>query len=89
MKKHIRVIVRPWVPRNIPYTIPAENVRQVLSFAYPKLKKVLYIGWARRRVNGKRVLCYLAATADTTLSARRILKLSESYGEEVWNLGPM
>jgi len=86
MKKRIRVVVRPWVPRNIPYAIPTDSVRRVLAEAFPKLKKVLYVGWVKRRENGKVTLYYLAATADTTLEARNILKTSKAYGENVWNL---
>lgn len=87
MKKKIRVIVRPWTPRNIPYTIPAENAKKILEDAYPKIKKVLYIGWTKRMVNGKRMLKYLAATADSTIDARKIFKYSEEFGENIWNLG--
>lgn len=87
MKKKVRVIVRPWIPRNIPFTIPAEQAKQVLEGAYPKLKKVVYIGWAKRYVNGRRVLRYVAATADTTIDARKVFKYSEDYGENIWNLG--
>lgn len=87
MGRQVRIIVRPWVPRRIPYSIPAKAVEEKLTLAYPKLKRVLYIGWIRKKVNGKSGLFYLAATADTTKDARRVLKKSESFGEDIWNLG--
>lgn len=86
MKTKTRIIVRPWTPRIVPYTIPAESVRQTLALAYPKFKKVLYIGWVKRRINGKPRLFYLAATADTTRKAREMFKKSEAFGENVWDL---
>ena len=87
MKTKIRIIVRPWNPRNIPFHIPADSVRMVLEQAYPSFKKILYAGWVRRKVNGKTALCYLVATADTTKEARNLFKTSEAYGENVWDLG--
>jgi len=52
-RKKFRVIIRPWVPRKIPYDIPMNQVKEILKVAYPKLKKVVYVGWARRVVEGK------------------------------------
>ncbi len=86
MKKKVRIIVRPWIPRRIPYLISANLVKKKIEFAYPKLKKVLYVGWVRRKVNGRSSLLYLAATADTTKDARFLLKKGELYGENIWNL---
>lgn len=85
-KRKIRVIIRPWTPRNIPHQIPVEKVKEVLETAYPKLGKILYVGWAKRKVEGKRKLFYLATTGDTPSEAREKLKKSENYGEDIWNL---
>lgn len=85
-KRKVRVIIRPWTPRNIPHQIPVEKVKEVLEAAYPKLGKILYVGWAKRVIEGKRTLFYLAATADTPSQARERLKKSENYGKDIWNL---
>ena len=83
-KKKFRIIVRPWVPRKLPYQIPMVKVKDVLEEAYPNLKKVVYVGWSRRIINGKRELIYLAATGDTGLEARKAFKTSEQFGEDIW-----
>ncbi len=80
----MRIIVRPWIPRKLPYQIPMTRVKEVLQVAYPKLKKVVYVGWSRRMSNGKRILIYLAATGDTGLEARKAFKTSEQFGEDIW-----
>jgi hypothetical protein len=83
-KRNIRVVVRPWTPRRVPYTISVDALEQVLIVAYPKLKEVLYVGWTKRRVAGKLTLMYIAATGDTTQEARQAFKKSEDYNESVW-----
>lgn len=86
MRPKTRIIIRPWTPRIIPYYISVDSVKQSLLVAYPKLKKVLYVGWAKRKVNGKAKFFYLAATGDTTRQAREVLKKSDAFGENVWDL---
>lgn len=86
-KPKIRVIVRPWTPRIIPYAIPTAAVRDILKEAYPQLKKVLYVGWIKRKENNKSVLYYLAATGETAGEARKNFKKSVNYGIDIWKLG--
>lgn len=86
-KLQVRIIVRPWIPRNLPYSIPSDSVEQILQNVYPSLKKVLYVGWVKRRVDNKMKLFYLAATGDTTRQARENFKKSEAFGENIWELG--
>jgi len=73
-KKKFRIIVRPWIPRKIPYQILTTNVKMILEEAYPKLKKVVYVGWARRLYDGKKQIIYLAATGDSGIEARKVFK---------------
>ncbi len=82
----VRIIVRPWQPRTVPRPLQSKDVESILHTARPKLKKVLYIGWARRRINGVSQLHYLAATGDTTSEARRTFKSSQDFGETIWKL---
>ncbi|SRR6266403_1392528 len=83
-KKKFRIIVRPWVPRKIPYQILTEQFNAILKEAYPKLKKVVYIGWAKRVYEGKKQIIYLVATGDTGIESRKIFKTSENFGEDIW-----
>lgn len=83
-ERKIRVIVRPWTPRKLPKQISIKRVDDVVEKAYPKMKKLLYVGWVRRNVNGKRRLLFLAATGDTPSEARTVFKQSENFGEDVW-----
>jgi hypothetical protein len=83
-KKKFRIIVRPWTPRKIPYQIPMTGIKEILTEAYPNLKKVVYVGWARRIFDKKKQIIYLAATGDTGLQARKAFKTSEEFGENIW-----
>ena len=86
-KKKVRILVRPWVPRRIPYQIPMSSVREVLTSARPHMQEVLYVGWVKRVVDGKRVLMYLAATGETAKEARKRFKESNDFGVNIWKLG--
>jgi hypothetical protein len=83
-KAKLRVIVRPWTPRKIPYAISIEHVNRIMQEAKPKIKAVIYVGWARRKMNEKRMLLYLAATGNTASEARKAFKTSENFGEDIW-----
>ena len=83
-KPKIRVIVRPWTPRKIPYAISFQKVNGIIKEAQPKVKAILYVGWSRRNVEGKKVLQYLVATGSTSSEARKAFKLSEDFGENIW-----
>ena len=85
-KKKFRIIVRPLVPRRLPYQIPMTRVKEILQEAYPQLKNVVYVGWARRVYNGKKQLIYLAATGETGSESRKVFKTSELFGEKIWVL---
>ena len=83
-RKKFRILIRPWVPRKIPYQIPMDRVKEILKEAYPKLKKVVYVGWSRRIYDGKKQIVYLAATGDSGIEARKVFKTSENFGEDIW-----
>lgn len=83
-KKKFRIIIRPWVPRKIPYDLPMTRVQQILQEAYPHLKKVVYVGWSRRVYEDKKQIIYLAATGDTGPEARKAFKMSERFDEDIW-----
>ncbi len=83
-KKKFRIIIRQWTPRKLPYDLPMARVKEILHDAYPKLKMVVYVGWARRVYEDKKQIIYLAATGDTGIEARKIFKTSEKFGEDIW-----
>jgi hypothetical protein len=72
------------MPRKVPCAIPVEKVNEAVRHAKPKIKAVLYVGWARRKVNGKKALRYLAATGNTAGEARNNFKHSQEFGENIW-----
>lgn len=84
VKKNIRVVVKPAVPRIIPYQIPKETMELFLKENYSKFKSVLYLGWVRREFEGKKQLVFCAATGDTGLDARKAFKTSQKFGEDIW-----
>lgn len=76
--------MRPWVPRKLPYQIPMTRVKEILQEAYPELKSVVYVGWARRIHKGKKTLMYLAATGSSGIDARKAFKTSTDFGKDIW-----
>ncbi len=44
----------------------------------------MYVGWARRVIEGKKQIVYLAATGDSGIEARKAFKTSENFGEDIW-----
>lgn len=87
-KQKIRVLVRPWAPRKIPYAISFQRVNTVIQEAHPHIQAILYVGWSRRVVDGKRVLQYLVATGNTSQEAKKVFKTSERFGEDIWIVTP-
>ena len=83
-KTKIRIIVSPLIPRKMPYSITKEQINQLMKEARPKIKSVIYVGWARRKIDGKRRLLYLMATGSTSPEARKTFKTSENFGEDIW-----
>ena len=85
-KQRFRVIVRPWVPKKIPHTIPSEHVTALIEQIRPILKPLVYAGWCKRKENGKRILRYLLATGYTMSEALTAFKVSARYGVDVWKV---
>lgn len=79
-----RIVVKPFVPRKVPYQIPIQKIDEFIKKEHQKIKKVLFVGWARRKIDGKRKLLFLAATGETTTTARKNFKESYNFGDEVW-----
>lgn len=82
--KKPRIIVRPWIPNKLPPEITADLLKETIEKIKPKIKSVLYAGWKRKRVNGKRVTQFVLSTGDTAKEARNNFKKSENFGEDVW-----
>ncbi len=83
--KNVRVIIRHWMPRKT-QPIPIDTVRTFIQTEYNKLQNVLYVGWARIQVNGKRSVQLIAATGKSSLEARKNFKTRNTIGTNVWIL---
>jgi len=83
--KHVRVIIRQWMPRKA-QPIPIETVRAFIQTEYDKLQNVLYVGWSRKKVNGKLSVQLIAATGKSSLEARKNFKTSNAIGTNIWVL---
>lgn len=84
--KKLRVIVRPWIPQKVPIEITKNDLQEFIQENVGKFKSVIYMGWIRRKVQGKRVMKFILATADKASEARNKFKKSEEFGEDVWDL---
>ena len=85
-RKKLRVIVRPWQPRNIPFAISQEHLKDFIQTHVLEFDEVLYLGWVRRLEDGKRVVKFLVATGPTRLVAKNRFKEGEITDGEVWEL---
>ena len=82
---HVRVIIRQWMPRKA-QPIPIETIRTFIETEYDKLQNVLYVGWVRIQVDGKRSVQLIAATGQSSLEARKNFKTSNAIGTNIWVL---
>ncbi len=83
-RKRYRIIVRPWVPRKIPYEITEEVLEKKIEDMSKNLGNVIYLGWKRRSLDGKRSLQYILATGATAREARQNFKNLTSEYETFW-----
>jgi hypothetical protein len=87
-KRKLRIIVRQYTPLKPPFLVSMLKVREFIEQSYPKLNAVVYIGWVRRRDLGRKSLRYMATTAEKAGIARKRLKTSVNFGEDIWDLSP-
>lgn len=87
-RKKLRVIVRPWQPRNVPYPISQTRLKAFIQTHVYYFDEVLYLGWVRRLEEGKRVAKFIVATGPTRLIAKQRFKESTQFGSEVWEILP-
>lgn len=82
----LRVIVRPWQPRNLPYLVTKNQLKAFVQTHVQHFDQVLYLGWVRRKEQGKRVVKFIVATGPTRLAAKQRFKDSTRFGSEVWEV---
>lgn len=85
-RRKLRVIVRPWQPRNAPYSISQRQLKTFIQTHYQLFDEILYLGWVRRKENEKRVVKFIVATGPTRIEAKKRFKESTKFGTEVWEI---
>jgi len=85
-RKKLRVIVRPWQPRNLPFPVSQQKLKAFIQTHVHLFDEILYLGWVRRKENGKRVVKFIVATGPNRLIAKKRFKESEKFGTEVWKI---
>ena len=85
--KRVRVIIRPWTPRKMPYAVTRELISTFIQTHYPDFEAVVYAGWSRKlNINGSRKISFYVATGKTSSEARKRFKESNAYGKEIWEI---
>jgi hypothetical protein len=87
-RKKLRVIVRPWQPRNVPYTISQTQLKAFVQIHSNEFAEVVYLGWARRVEEEKRVIKFLISTGSTRLDAKRKFKEGQVNNIDLWEVLP-
>ena len=87
-RKKLRIIVRPWQPRNVPHTISQTQLKAFVQIHTTLFDEVVYLGWARRVENEKRVIKFLVSTGATRLDAKRKFKEGEVNNTDLWEIIP-
>jgi hypothetical protein len=82
-----RLIIRQFAPKTMPYQVTPDDFSQALKILFPKLDKVVYAGWARRKNNnGEKITGFFISTGTTSLEARKRFKTSVEFGKHIWQL---
>jgi len=85
-RKKLRVIVRPWQPRNIPYPVSQIQLKTFIQTHVESFDEILYLGWVRRLEEGKRVVKFIVATGQTRLQAKQRFKEGTVSDTGVWEI---
>ncbi len=87
-RKKLRVIVRPWQPRNVPYAINQSLLKMFIQTHVSFFDEVIYLGWVRRLEKSKRVVKFMVATGPTRLIAKKRFKEDSPKVGELWEIYP-
>jgi hypothetical protein len=87
-RKKLRVIVRPWQPRNLPYPVSQTRLKAFIQTHVSSFDEIVYLGWVRRLENGKRVVKFLVATGPTRLIAKQHFKEGILTEGQLWEITP-
>jgi len=87
-RKKLRVIVRPWQPRNLPYPVSQTRLKAFIQTHVTLFDEIVYLGWVRRLVEGKRVVKFLVATGPTRLVAKQRFKEGNITDGQLWEITP-
>jgi hypothetical protein len=86
-----KIIIRPVEPRKKPSVVTKAKIKSFLEENISNFSDVVYMGWVRREYElkdgtPKRGMRFIAATAEKRLEARKIMKKSDNWGVDVWDL---
>ena len=87
-RKKLRVIVRPWQPRNLPYPVSQTRLKAFIQTHVTSFDEIVYLGWVRRLEEGKRVVKFLVATGPTRLIAKQRFKEGNITDGQLWEITP-
>ena len=87
-RKKLRVIVRPWQPRNLPYPVSQTQLKAFIQTHVSLFDEIVYLGWVRRLEDGKRVVKFLVATGPTRLIAKQRFKEGSVTDAQLWEITP-
>jgi hypothetical protein len=81
-----RVIVRPWQPRRLPYSVSEETLHSFITTHRTFFDHVVYLGWVRRNNTG---IVFVVATGPDRKTAKERFKTSLQLGTECWIIEPL
>lgn len=87
-RKKLRVIVRPWQPRNLPYPVSQMQLKAFIQTHVALFDEIVYLGWVRRLDGGRRVVKFLVATGPTRLVAKHRFKEGKVVSGQLWEIEP-
>jgi hypothetical protein len=87
-RKKLRVIVRPWQPRNLPYPVSQTRLKFFIQTHVTSFDEIVYLGWVRRLEEGKRVVKFLVATGPSRLVAKQRFKEGNITDGQLWEITP-
>ena len=85
-RKKLRVIVRPWQPRNLPFPVSQQQLKTFIQTHVHLFDEILYLGWVRRKESERRVVKFIVATGPSRLIAKKRFKESEKFDQEIWEI---
>lgn len=86
-KRRIRVFVRRWTPRVLPYPVTEEEIRRFVRRHHEQFNAFVYAGWARRKnVQQVQRIGFFIATGSSRKEAKKKFRESNEFGKDIWEV---